>query len=159
MSREKRVEAILWSIAFPGFGQFLNKKYVKGIFFVILELLINVQALLNTAIIPSFYGNGQEANATVNYQWIMFYPCLYLFSMYDAYRDAGGISVKYSSVPFAIAAYSGTIGVIYSGSFRLNGHLVGVIWSPIIFLLLGFSIGLLIRLLILHVSKDRVKAG
>ncbi|MBU8878855.1 hypothetical protein BGM26_07630 [Bacillus sp. FJAT-29790] len=32
-------EALLWSIALPGFGQFLNGKPIKGIVFVFLEFL------------------------------------------------------------------------------------------------------------------------
>lgn len=153
MSKERRLEAILWSIAFPGFGQFLNKKYLKGFLFVILEFAVNVQAKLNTAIIPSFYGNGQMANATVNYQWIMFYPCLYLFSMYDAYRDAGGKEIPYSFLPFAISAYFGTVGIIYSNDFKLFGHLAGVIWSPILFHIVGYLIGMIIRLIVLKLIR------
>lgn len=157
MSKEKRVEAIFWSIAFPGFGQFLNQKFLKGVFFVLLEFTINVQARLNLAIIPSFYGDGVAANDTVNYQWIMFYPCVYLFSMYDAYRDAGGEQVKYAFIPFAISAYIGTIGVIYSRSVQLFDHIIGVIWSPILFHLAGYGIGLIIRAMILHFTKHESK--
>ncbi|WP_227935007.1 hypothetical protein [Alkalihalobacillus deserti] len=145
MSRERKTEAIFWSIAFPGFGQFLNKKYAKGFLFIFLEFLVNVQARLNAAIIPSFYGLGEVSNATVNYQWIMFYPCIYLFSMYDAYRDAGGKDVPYAAIPFAIAAYTGTIGVIYSQSFALSGHIIGVVWLPILSLLAGYLIGMIVR--------------
>ncbi|WEG18099.1 hypothetical protein PQ478_06320 [Alkalihalophilus pseudofirmus] len=157
MSKEKRVEAIFWSIAFPGFGQFLNQKFLKGVFFVLLEFTINVQARLNLAIIPSFYGDGTAANDTVNYQWIMFYPCVYLFSMYDAYRDAGGERVKYAFIPFAISAYIGTIGVIYSRSIHLFDHTIGVIWSPILFHLAGYGIGMIIRAMILHFTKQESK--
>ena len=38
----EKLEAILWSIALPGFAQLLNKKFVKGIFFIFLEFLVNV---------------------------------------------------------------------------------------------------------------------
>ncbi|GAE24791.1 hypothetical protein JCM9140_743 [Halalkalibacter wakoensis JCM 9140] len=151
MSKEKRAEIIFWSIAFPGFGQFLNQKYAKGFLFVLLEFIVNVQARLNLAIIPSFYGLGESANATVNYQWIMFYPCLYLFSMYDAYRDAGGKEVKYAFIPFVTSAYAGTIGVIYS-SIEFFGQVAGVIWLPIIFHLSGYVIGMGIRLLVLKTA-------
>jgi hypothetical protein len=30
-----------WSIAFPGFGQLLNQKYVKGILFIFIEFIVN----------------------------------------------------------------------------------------------------------------------
>jgi TM2 domain-containing membrane protein YozV len=35
-------ETLLWSIALPGFGQFLNGKYVKGLTLLFLEFLVNV---------------------------------------------------------------------------------------------------------------------
>jgi TM2 domain-containing membrane protein YozV len=50
-------EALLWSIAFPGFGQFLYGKPIKGIVFVFLEFQINVQSNFNTIIISSFQGD------------------------------------------------------------------------------------------------------
>ncbi|MFC0558128.1 hypothetical protein [Halalkalibacter alkalisediminis] len=158
MKRERKVEAIFWSIAFPGFGQFLNKKYAKGFLFIILEFVVNVQARLNAAIIPSFYGLGEVANETVDYQWIMFYPCIYLFSMYDAYRDAGGKDVPYSAIPFAISAYTGTIGVIYSHTFAISGHILGVIWSPILFLICGYLIGMIIRVFIIRSARIHPQA-
>jgi hypothetical protein len=153
MERERKAEAIFWSIAFPGFGQLLNKKYFKGFIFIVLEILVNVQARLNLAIIPSFYGKGDVSNELINYQWIMFYPCLYLFSMYDAYRDAGGKDIRYAAIPFAISAYSGTVGVIYSQSVTFFGHLIGVIWLPILFHIVGYLIGMLIRGFILRSTR------
>ncbi|GAE30761.1 hypothetical protein [Halalkalibacter hemicellulosilyticus] len=156
MGIEKRAEVLFWSIAFPGFGQFLNKKYVKGFFFIILEFTINVQARLNFAIIPSFYGKGELANASVDYQWIMFYPCVYIFSMYDAYRDAGGKAIRYAFIPFVTSAYFGTVGIIFSQSITISNHLIGVIWSPILFHLSGYVVGLFIRKLIMIIFRKQV---
>lgn len=67
-------EALLWSIALPGFGQFLNGKPLKGIVFVFLEFLINVQGNFNTIIISSFQGDINKAIEQADYQWLMFYP-------------------------------------------------------------------------------------
>ena len=38
-------EVLLWSIAFPGFGQLLNGKYFKGIMLILLEVIINIQSI------------------------------------------------------------------------------------------------------------------
>jgi len=51
MGRKNQWEVLFWSIALPGFGQILNKKYAKGILFILLEFTINLQANLNEAII------------------------------------------------------------------------------------------------------------
>ena len=47
-------EKLLWSIALPGFGQLLNGKYVKGIIFILLEFVVNVQANFNEVITIKF---------------------------------------------------------------------------------------------------------
>jgi len=138
MVRSDKIEKIVWSVALPGFAQFLNKKYFKGLVFVALEVLINVQARLNQAIIFSFHGEIQKAIEVTNYGWLMFYPCLYLFAIYDAYKDAGG-GGPFSFLPFVISAYLGTIGVIYSP------YLLGPIWLPMLFLVLGAVIGISLR--------------
>ena len=82
---EKQKEALLWSIALPGFGQLLNGKYVKGILFIFLEFLVNVQASFNEVILFSFNGKIEEAIAHADYQWLMFYACLYFYAMWDAF--------------------------------------------------------------------------
>jgi hypothetical protein len=83
-------EKLLWSIALPGFGQLLNGKYVKGIIFIFLEFLVNFQANFNEVIRLSFHGNIEKAIIQADYHWLMFYPCLYFFAMWDARKDAGG---------------------------------------------------------------------
>ena len=82
---ETSIERLLWSIALPGFGQFLNGKLIKGMVIVFLEFLINVQANFNGVIISSFHGDIEKAIAETDYLWLMFYPCLYMFAMWDAY--------------------------------------------------------------------------
>jgi hypothetical protein len=150
MSKDKKVEVIFWSIAFPGFGQFLNGKLFKGAVLIALEFIVNVFSKLNAAIIPSFHGDIQTAISSTNYQWLMFYPCLYLFAIWDAYRDAGGGEASYSFLPYVFSAFIGTIGVVYSPTFNVNGNYFGPIWLPIIFLILGYIIGMIIRLIVLN---------
>ena len=112
MSDKNAIERLLWSIALPGFGQLLNGKYVKGIVFIFLEILVNVQGSLNVAILLSFQGEIEKAIQQADYQWIMFYPCLYFFSMWDAYKDAGGGKLRFAFLPFVFSAYFMTVGLI-----------------------------------------------
>lgn len=144
MSNSKHVEALCWSIAFPGFGQFLNGKFLKGLTLLILEFVINTQANLNTVIIFSFHGEIEQAIKQTNYQWLMFYPCVYLFGMWDAYRDAGGGKKPYSFLPFVVSAYFGTVGVVLSSTLHIMGRKWGPIWLSILFLIIGITIGLIL---------------
>jgi hypothetical protein len=150
-----RIEKVLWSIAIPGFGQLLNKRYFKGIVLIILEFVINVKANINAAIVLSFLGETELAVKVSNYQWLMFYPCVYLFSIWDALRDGSNDAEKpLLFLPFAVSAYIETIGVIYSKVFRINGVLLGPIFLPLICIFIGLGAGFIIRLIILSIINN-----
>ncbi|MCP3740736.1 hypothetical protein [Rossellomorea sp. BNER] len=139
------MEKLLWSIALPGFGQLLNGKYIKGIVIMILEVLINVQANFNVAIISSFQGDIPKAIQVTNDQWLMFYPCLYFFAMWDAFKDAGAGEEPYSFLPFVFGAYFVTVGLIYSSNLELFGIVLGPVWLPMLFMIPGVGVGLLLK--------------
>lgn len=154
--KEKKLEQLFWNIALPGVAQLLNGKYIKGVLFIVLEFLINVQANFNTVILLSFQGEINQAIEQTNYQWLMFYPCLYMFAMWDGYREVGGAKVPFSYLPFVFAAYLLTVGVIYSTKFRIFGVLLGPIWLPFLFLPMGLGIGMAVKFILLNVvSKDK----
>ncbi len=136
---------MFWSIAVPGFGQLLNGKYIKGIVLIALEFLVNVMGNFNAVIIASFHGDIERAINQADFQWLMFYPCLYFFAIWDAYKDAGGGKEPYSFLPFAFTAYFVTAGVIFSTKVRLFGVLLGPIWLPILSVIPGVLAGLLLK--------------
>lgn len=138
-------EKLFWSIALPGFGQLLNGRYVKGILLIALEFIINVRGNFNTVIIASFHGDIETSINEANFQWLMFYPCLYFFAMWDAYKDAGGGKEKNSFLPFAFSAYFVTLGTIFSTKVKLFGVLIGPIWLPILSVIPGLLIGFLLK--------------
>ena len=135
------IEVLFWSIAFPGFGQFLNRKIIKGIIFILLEIIINVQSRFNEIIVLSFHGETEQALSITNFQWLMFYPCLYFYGMWDAYRDAGGVKHKFSFLPYAFCAYFVTVGLIYSPKLSVFGFLFGPVWLPMLFVIPGIIVG------------------
>lgn len=142
------IEVILWSIALPGFGQILNGKLFKGALFIFLEFLINVNSNLNLNIKYSFTGEFEKAVVVTNDVWALFYPCVYLFAMYDSYVDAVKLTGKepgsYISLPFVLSAYFATLGTVY-GDFKPFYTVIPPILIPIIFMASGFLIGILIR--------------
>lgn len=70
----------------------------------------------------------------------MFYPCIYMFVIWDAYKGAGG-GRESGYIRFVSAAYCGTIGVIYSETFTPFNILLGPIWLGIVGLLFGVWLG------------------
>ncbi|MFB6469499.1 hypothetical protein ACE38V_22460 [Cytobacillus sp. Hz8] len=139
------LEKLIWSIALPGFGQYLNGKYFKGTVFLILEFLINIQSNFNQIILLSFHWEISDAIKHANYQWLMFYPCLYFFSMWDAVKDAGGGKDPISFLPYALTAFFVTVGLIFSSRLALFGVLLGPVWLPILFVIPGVAFGVIIK--------------
>lgn len=152
--KEKRLEILLWSIAFPGFGQILNGQVIKGLAFILLEIIINFNSSFNMAIIHSFRGNITQAIEVTNYQWLMFYPCVYMFAVWDAYRHADGKCAPYTFIPFAFSAYTVTVGLIYSPVFKVGGVLIGPVWLPILFILPGIGLGIYLRKIFTRPAKN-----
>lgn len=150
----KPIERLLWSIAFPGFGQFLNGKFLKGLIFLILEFLVNVQSNFNEIIRLSFLGETEHALTHTNFQWLMFYPCVYFFAMWDAFRDAGGGKKPYSFLPFVFCAYFVTVGCIYSSKVHLFGVFIGPVWLPMLGVIPGLIVGFLLKTLMLRFSPQ-----
>jgi len=140
-----KTEAILWSIALPGFAQILNKKLLKGFVFIFLEFLINVNSNFNSAIMASYLGEMDKAFEVLNYQWLMFYPCVYMFAMWDAVKDSEqGKMPRYSFLPYVCSAYTVTVGTMYAPIVKFNGISIGPIFFPILSLIPGLGIGALI---------------
>jgi len=132
--------ALLWSLAIPGFGQLYNRDYLVGILLVILEFVINVKSNLNLIILYSFQGGFTAAQDTANFEWLLFYPCVYTFSLWQAYNKAieinsyehvvkgqsTVISTSFNGI-FIGAAMGGTLGIIYiSGIGPVLGGLAGM---------------------------------
>ncbi|KEF36757.1 hypothetical protein M670_04008 [Schinkia azotoformans MEV2011] len=138
-------EKLMWSIALPGFGQFLNGKIVKGIVLVALEFLINVKANFNKIILLSFNGKINEAVHETDLEWLMFYPCLYFFAMWDAVKDAGGGKDHFSFLPYVFSAFFVTVGLMYSSNLKIFGIFFGPVWLPMLFVIPGVITGLITK--------------
>jgi hypothetical protein len=153
MKKMGRLEAVLWNIAFPGFSQLLSGHYIKGILFVFLEFLINSNSQFNLAIMYSFLGEMDKAYSVLNYQWIMFYPCVYMFAIWDAYRFAMPEDEKLSFLPFVFSAYFVTVGIMYSPKMTIFKLDLGPVFLPMLFLIPGLISGFLIKTLLLYKIK------
>ncbi|MFC7063419.1 hypothetical protein [Halobacillus seohaensis] len=82
------VAALLWSVMMAGFGQFYNGQYIFGFVLLITEFSANIASNLNLAIHHSIHGDFLGAHNVVDYQWGLFYPSVYVFSIWQAYNKA-----------------------------------------------------------------------
>ena len=93
----------------------------------------------------SFHGHIQSAIDRTNYQWLMLYPCQYMFAMWNAYIDAAGGKESFSFLPFLFSAYFITVGLFFSSKLRLMGIFFGPVWLPMLFLIIGLFISTLFK--------------
>src|SRR5699024_2129799 len=80
--------AAWWSAAFPGFGHMLLSKNIPGLLLFAWEVIINMEAKINLAMVYSFSGRFQKATDVLDTSYIPMYIAVYLFSIWDSYRIA-----------------------------------------------------------------------
>ncbi len=119
--------------------------------------MVNVQANFNEVIRLSFHGDIEKAIVQADYQWLMFYPCLYFFAIWDAWKDAGGGKDRYSFLLCVIPGYFVTVGCIYSSNFKIFGVLLGPVWLPMLCVIPGIIVGLFLKIFIKGQYDQRVR--
>lgn len=139
-SYQSPTAALLWSFAMPGFGQFYNKNYFLGIVLMVHEFVVNINSNLNTSLFYTFRGNFDLANQVVDYEWGLFYPSIFCFSLWQAYnrahtinrRDETGEKAKYVYLTgFFFGMVIGmNFGVNWYESFLT--HYLAIFKSPVV---------------------------
>ncbi|MDD4170328.1 MAG: hypothetical protein PHD36_08790 [Desulfotomaculaceae bacterium] len=141
------------SLFIPGLGQLYNQNHLVGITFIFLELLFNNLGNINLSIYYTFNANFSEARDIVNFQWAMFYPCLYAFAPWHAYNEAKNINFQLYNEKISLPARATNLNGLFIGmTVGLN---LGFIWgfggSPIVGTLLGGMIGAIVGVIIENV--------
>lgn len=75
-----------WSAIFPGFGHISLGSYIHGFLLIAWEMLINVKANVNYAILYSFTGRYDMAMAVVNNRWLILYAPVFIWAIWSSYR-------------------------------------------------------------------------
>ncbi|MBM7660370.1 TM2 domain-containing membrane protein YozV [Bacillus mesophilus] len=84
-----------WSAAFPGFGHLLLSKYLRGFVLFIWEVIVNLKANVNLAMVYSFQGEIQMAKDILDTRWLLIYIPVYLFGIWDSYRTTVDMNKVY----------------------------------------------------------------
>lgn len=105
-----------WAASFMGFGQMMAGSCVKGYILVLLEIVINLQAQLNLAILYSFTGRFELAKATLDVRWLLGYVFVYVYSLWDSYN----MTVNMNKQSVLAARERAPIDVFKMVTFSLN---------------------------------------
>lgn len=108
--------AVWWAMSFAGFGQMMVGSYVKGYVLVLLEIVINMQAKLNMAIIYSFTGQFELAKAVLDTRWLLGYVLVYVYGIWDSYN----LTVNTNKLAVLAAREKAPIDVFKMIPFSIN---------------------------------------
>lgn len=156
--KPNKFEVLLWSIFLPGLGQILNQKLVKGFVLVILVIIVNYKSKLNLVIFSSFNGELSKAILMTDYQWLLFCPCLYMFAIWDAYKEAEGEVSVPGYIPFVMTAYFAVVGLIFSSTLEVFGRILGPFYMTILFAIIGILMGLMVRRIAINIIHRLYKS-
>ncbi|WP_206916865.1 hypothetical protein [Alicyclobacillus suci] len=119
-----------WSAAFPGFGHLLLSKYLRGYILFIWEVVVNVQADINTAMVHSFEGKFELAKTDLHPRWMLMYIPVFLFGIWDSYRTCVDMNNVYLLAEREDAPFNSyTVGSAEINYLDKRNPIMSVLWS------------------------------
>jgi len=85
LDKRNPVMAIIWSLFIPGLGQLYIHRILTAFFIIIWCVVFFYYSHGLEAISLLFLGEIEKATNVVNPEWLLFFPSLYGFSVYDSY--------------------------------------------------------------------------
>jgi TM2 domain-containing membrane protein YozV len=122
-----------WSAAFPGFGHLLLSKYLRGFVLIIWEVIVNIQANVNIAMVYSFQGEIEQAKEVLDTRWLLIYIPVYIFAIWDSYRttvDLNKVFVLADREEHKFNSFS--IGALEINYLDKRNPVMAVLWSAFI---------------------------
>jgi TM2 domain-containing membrane protein YozV len=87
ITRRNPVMAAFWSATITGFGQFYNDRGLKSLIMMGWYLAVVLKSGLSTAAFYTVTGRLDEVLAVLDFQWLLFWPSIWVFGVVEAYAD------------------------------------------------------------------------
>lgn len=88
LAKRNPIMSLFLSIFLGGAGHFYNNKSIKAMMLMGWHLAIWLNAGLNRALVATVQGNWQEVHSLIDYQWLLFWPSMHLFNIWNAWHDS-----------------------------------------------------------------------
>jgi len=119
-----------WSAAFPGFGHLLLSKYLRGFVLFIWEVVVNIKANVNLAMIYSFQGEIDMAKDILDTRWLLIYIPVYIFGIWDSYRTTVDLNKIYLMAEREEHRFNSfSIGAMEINYLDKRNPVMAIIWS------------------------------
>ncbi|WP_438445834.1 hypothetical protein [Gorillibacterium sp. sgz5001074] len=92
LNRYRAGVATLTSLLMPGLGQIYLQRMMTGGFILVTWVIACSQSRFLTAIHHTCVGQFALASGTLDVQWGLFLPSLYVYAMYDAYHTCNAVN-------------------------------------------------------------------
>ncbi len=87
--------AAFWAAALGGAGHFHNMQLVKGIMLMSWHLAIWLNSGMSKAVFYTLIGRTDLIAEVINYQWLLFWPSVHMFNVWNAWVDCIGLNNLY----------------------------------------------------------------
>lgn len=85
LDKRNSIMAVIWSLFVPGLGQLYIHRIITAFFVIIWVVLFTYFSHGLEAISLLFLGKVQEATSVLKPEWLLFFPSIYGFSVFDSY--------------------------------------------------------------------------
>jgi hypothetical protein len=79
--------AAFLSLFLGGGGHFYNGRLLKAVMLMSWHLAVWLNSGLNKALIATVTGHWGQVHQVVDYQWLLFWPSMHMFNVWNAYSD------------------------------------------------------------------------
>jgi hypothetical protein len=87
LDRRNPALAAFWSVVMTGLGHMYSNRMLKAIVLMAWYLAIILKSGLSLAFYHTVLGQYELAHKAVDYQWLLFWPSIFVFGIVDAYAD------------------------------------------------------------------------
>lgn len=88
LTRRNPVVCAAWAALMSGLGHLQCNRIFKAVILIGWYLTIVMKSGLSQAAVHTFLGQFAKAKEGIDYQWLLFWPSIYIFGIVDAYSDA-----------------------------------------------------------------------
>ena len=87
LCRRNPLMAALWSAVAPGLGHLYCDRRLKAFILTAWYLAVTLNANIVLNVFHLLQGDYETARQLIDYQWLLFWPSIYVFGIVDAYQD------------------------------------------------------------------------
>ncbi|KOO42888.1 hypothetical protein [Priestia koreensis] len=87
LDKRSPLVAFMWSLFAPGLGQLYVHRIVTAFFVIVWSVVFFYYSHALEAIILLFQGDIQRSTDAIRGEWLLFFPSLYGFAVFDAYMN------------------------------------------------------------------------